>query len=586
MNINSTAPLVDQQQTYGSDQSTRFFLFEYDVDGNATGRLVTGANGGMATWEDIKANALHRGIVLTDQDIFNIPAVGAPLAYHTQTANFKIGTVLTGTLSGATARIVADTDGGAAGTLVLQNISGVFQDNEVITDNTLAYNGQNTNFTVATTVTGATSGATALIVADADGGAAGALTLLNVVGTFQTGEMLNANLAYTGQNVNNFTVGTLVTGATSGATAEIVSDVDNGTTGTLTLKNILGTFQSGETLNVGATPVAFASGVVVASALANGTIGSASADGTVVPNTYMRLGAGVGQAFLADIARNANPFTSLGDPKAPDTDSALGLLNAGGAPADPTTTYDDELLDAHFVAGDARVNENIVLSSIHEVFHNAHNQLVTQIEEMIAQREQIEPGFTDLWTGEMIFEAAKLANEMQYHAYRVRRRERVPRAPHQPEHRRHSPNIQVEINPNITTEFSQAIFRLGHSMLTDSVDAVSADSSTDPASAWTWSKPSSTRPPSMPSVPPTSSRACPARRATMIDEFVVDSVRNLLVGLPLDLAAINIARGRDVGLQRSTRCAPTCSIRPAKSRSPPIRVGRTSAITCCTRHRW
>ena len=41
-----------------------------------------------------------------------------------------------------------------------------------------------------------------------------------------------------------------------------------------------------------------------------------------------------------------------------------------------------------------------------------------------------------------------------------------------------------------------------------------------------------------------------------IDEFVTEAVRNNLLGLPLDLAAINIARGRDTGdsvAQRGTR---------------------------------
>ena len=33
-----------------------------------------------------------------------------------------------------------------------------------------------------------------------------------------------------------------------------------------------------------------------------------------------------------------------------------------------------------------------------------------------------------------------------------------------------------------------------------------------------------------------------------IDEFVTDALRNNLLGLPLDLAAINIARGRDVAV--------------------------------------
>ena len=37
--------------------------------------------------------------------------------------------------------------------------------------------------------------------------------------------------------------------------------------------------------------------------------------------------------------------------------------------------YDDEMLDAHFIAGDGRVNENIGLTAVHHVFHSEHNRL-------------------------------------------------------------------------------------------------------------------------------------------------------------------------------------------------------------------
>ena len=56
------------------------------------------------------------------------------LPYDTQTGNFTVGLVVTGGTSGATATIVADVDGGATGTLTLEKISGIFQDNETITD--------------------------------------------------------------------------------------------------------------------------------------------------------------------------------------------------------------------------------------------------------------------------------------------------------------------------------------------------------------------------------------------------------------------------------------------------------------------
>ena len=38
------------------------------------------------------------------------------------------------------------------------------------------------------------------------------------------------------------------------------------------------------------------------------------------------------------------------------------------------------------------------------------------------------------------------------------------------------------------------------------------------------------------------------QRGNEIDEFVTEALRNNLVGLPLDLAAINIARGRETGV--------------------------------------
>ncbi len=54
-------------------------------------------------------------------------------------------------------------------------------------------------------------------------------------------------LSYDAQSAN-FTAGKQLTGGTSGATATIVSDTDAGSTGTLTLSNITGTFQNNETI--------------------------------------------------------------------------------------------------------------------------------------------------------------------------------------------------------------------------------------------------------------------------------------------------------------------------------------------------
>ena len=80
--------------------------------------------------------------------------------------------------------------------------------------------------------------------------------------------------------------------------------------------------------------------------------------------------------FLTDIAHSAVP--TAGGPDANDT-AGLQL----DVPQ-PVGTYDDELLDSHFIAGDGRVNENIGLSAIHQVFHSEHDRLVDDIEATLA----------------------------------------------------------------------------------------------------------------------------------------------------------------------------------------------------------
>lgn len=56
------------------------------------------------------------------------------LDYDAQTANYTVGDILTGTTSGATAIILEDADAGVTGTLTLGNIQGTFVDGELITD--------------------------------------------------------------------------------------------------------------------------------------------------------------------------------------------------------------------------------------------------------------------------------------------------------------------------------------------------------------------------------------------------------------------------------------------------------------------
>src|SRR5690606_36130715 len=76
--VNTTTSFVDQNQTYASHASHQVFLRQYELNGAgepvATGNLIQGSAGGMATWADVKAQAAEfLGIQLLDTDVGNVP---------------------------------------------------------------------------------------------------------------------------------------------------------------------------------------------------------------------------------------------------------------------------------------------------------------------------------------------------------------------------------------------------------------------------------------------------------------------------------------------------------------------------------
>lgn len=63
------------------------------------------------------------------------------LAFAGQAANFTVGNIIVGGTSGARGRLVSQADAGATGTLILDKVSGNYQNGEALTDAPGAGNG-------------------------------------------------------------------------------------------------------------------------------------------------------------------------------------------------------------------------------------------------------------------------------------------------------------------------------------------------------------------------------------------------------------------------------------------------------------
>ncbi len=209
-------------------------------------------------------------------------------------------------------------------------------------------------------------------------------------------------------------------------------------------------------------------------------------------------------------------------------------LNTLGLPNDtqPGTPAED-----YFLAGDVRANENVELTAMQTLFMREHNRLATTI-------QSVNP----TWTDEQIYQSARrrVTAEMQAITYR----EFLP-ALLGPNGLRPYQGYKPNVNPGIMNEFATAAFRFGHSMLGTDIEFMdNRAQEVHPAIGLRESffAPQVTKDFGIDGV----MKYLASDRAREIDTKVVDDLRNFLFGPPgsggLDLAALNIQRGRDHGL--------------------------------------
>jgi hypothetical protein len=204
-----------------------------------------------------------------------------------------------------------------------------------------------------------------------------------------------------------------------------------------------------------------------------------------------------------------------------------GLPNAQDNPMAPASDF--------FISGDVRANENVFLTSMHTLFNREHNRLC---DEIVANQ----PGL--LGQDELIYQRARkkvsaLLQHITYSEYLPCLLGTSGLPPY--------PGYNPSVDAAIFNEFSAAVYRLGHSMLSSSLKVDSSGTTIQLRTA--FFNPAYVQQNGIDDLIYGGTDQLMER----IDGRIVDDVRSFLFGPPtatnlLDLASINIQRGRDHGL--------------------------------------
>jgi len=203
----------------------------------------------------------------------------------------------------------------------------------------------------------------------------------------------------------------------------------------------------------------------------------------------------------------------------------------------PFMADDTRSLTKYYIAGDVRANENPLLLSFHTLFVREHNRRATV-------EKELHPG----WNDERLYQAARkyvigvLQNIVYYEWLPTMGVEITPYT-----------GYKSEVKPRISNEFSSAAFRLGHTLLNGNI--IRMDNSGNELSSGNIQLRDAFFNPTILSLAGGIDPYFKGMATQVQQDFdckVIDDVRNFLFGAPgqggLDLAAININRGRDRGI--------------------------------------
>jgi peroxidase len=224
------------------------------------------------------------------------------------------------------------------------------------------------------------------------------------------------------------------------------------------------------------------------------------------------------QVYGSDAATAASLRTADGHMKTSEGDNL---------PIDPKTGM--------FMAGDVRAQENPDLTALQTLFVREHNYQVDQL-------HKEHPN----WSGDKLYEMAKAITTAEM--VNVTYSEFLPHllgkdaiGPYQ--------GYDPTVDARITEEFEGAAYRFGHSIVSDEISAISnlGDFTSEQTLAESFFEDPAT-------FAATGAdgllRHLSGDLANLLDTHLVDGLRNLLFDPPagIDLAAINIQRGHDLGL--------------------------------------
>ena len=223
--------------------------------------------------------------------------------------------------------------------------------------------------------------------------------------------------------------------------------------------------------------------------------------------------------------------------------------------------------ETFFAAGDPRPNENQGLTAIHTLLVREHNYIVEELAEELEEGNQaLEEKFTEsgLTEDEYLYQAARkvVSAEIQQITYN----EFLPLligseftaidgvlgsgygiAPYE--------GYEADIDPSVSVEFANAAYRIGHTLLADTIQRINAEGQSlgglflgdtffNPTEIYDETAGTGTGVDAF-------YLGLSSQEAQEVDNVIVDGVRNFLADIPtagFDLAAINLGRSRETGL--------------------------------------